>query len=107
MNEQLQFAFPLLDFPGRTTLTVAEIAAKLGWTEKHIGDLVTEGELPAINGAGKNASRGSYRIPVESYRDWVTARMTGERRVELLKHLPRATLFELVRELNAFLKASA
>lgn len=105
-NEQLQFPFPSLDFPGRSTLTVAEIAAKLGWTEKHVGDLVAEGELPGIDGKGKDASRASYRVPVESYRDFIVGRVTGARRLELLRHLPKATLRELVRELNDFLKTA-
>lgn len=102
--EQLQFPFPSLDFPGRTTLTAAEIAARLGWDEKHVRDLIAEGELPGIDGKGKGATRGSYRVPAESYRDFITARMTGPRRVELLRHLPKPVLRELVRELNEFLK---
>ncbi|PTX95748.1 helix-turn-helix domain-containing protein [Opitutus sp. ER46] len=104
MPEQLQFPFPSLDFPGRTTLTAAEIAARLGWDEKHVRDLITEGELPGIDGKGKGASRGSYRVPAESYRDFITARITGQRRIELLRHLPKPVLRELVRELNEFLK---
>ena len=42
----------------------------------------------------------------ESYRDFIIARMTGPRRRELLKSLPRATLRELVRELNEFLRST-
>lgn len=103
-NEQLQFPFPSLDFPGRTTLTVDEIAEKLGVTAKHVGDLIAENELQGVDAAGKDASRRCMRVPVESYRDFVTARMTGPRRMELLRHLPKATLRELVRELNEFLK---
>jgi hypothetical protein len=104
-GEQLQFPFPSLDFPGRTTLTAAEIAGRLGYDEKHVRDLITEGELPAIDGKGKDATRGSYRVPIENYRDFVTARMTGPRRIELLRHLPKPVLRELVRELNEHLKA--
>lgn len=106
MNEQLQFAFPSLDFPGRSTLTAAEIAARLGWDEKHVRDLIIEGELPGIDGKGKGSKRGSYRVPAESYRDFITARMTGARRIDLLRHLPKATLRELVRELNEFLRST-
>ncbi len=103
-NEQLQFPFPSLDFPGRTTLTAAEIAERLGWDEKHVRNLITDGELPGIDGKGKDASRGSYRVPVESYRDFVVARMTGPKRIELLRKLPKPVLRELVRELNEYLK---
>lgn len=103
-NEQLQFPFPSLDFPGRTTLTAAEIAERLGYDEKHVRDLITEGELPGIDGKGKGATRGSYRVPVENYRDFITARMTGPRRIEMLRHLPKPVLRELVRELNEHLK---
>lgn len=103
-NEQLQFPFPSLDFPGRTTLTAAEIAERLGFDEKHVRDLITEGELPGIDGKGKGATRGAYRVPIENYRDFVTARMTGPRRIELLRHLPKPVLRELVRELNEHLK---
>ena len=106
MPEQLQFPFPSLDFPGRVTLTAKEIAERLGWDEKHIRDLIAEGVIPGLDGKGKDASRGSYRVPIESYRDFIMARMTGERRVELLRTLPKPILRELVRELNAFLNAA-
>ncbi|MBL9187902.1 MAG: helix-turn-helix domain-containing protein [Opitutaceae bacterium] len=104
MSEQLQFAFPSLDFPGRTTLTAAEIAERLGFDEKHIRDLINEGELPGIDGKGKDATRGSFRVPIENYRDFITARMTGARRIDLLKNLPPATVRTLVRELNEWLR---
>ena len=105
LHEQLQlvFPFPSLDFPGRATLTVGEIAAKLGWTEKHILNLIGAGDLPCLNGKGREATRGSFRVPVECYRDFITARLTGSRRLELLCLLPKPTLRELVRELSAFL----
>lgn len=106
MSEQLQFAFPSLDFPGRVTLMADEIAAKLGVTAKHVGDLIDENELMSIDLGGKGASRRCIRVPIESYRDFVMARMTGPRRRELLTNLPRATLRELVRELNEFLRST-
>jgi hypothetical protein len=97
--------FPSLDFPGRVTLTSEEIANRLGWDVKHIRDLINEGIIPGVDGRGKNATRGTYQVPIESYRDFITARMTGPRRIELLRNLPKATLREIVRELNEFLKA--
>jgi excisionase family DNA binding protein len=104
MAEQLQFPFPSLDFPGRTTLTAGEIAERLGYDEKHVRDLITEGELPALDGKGRAARRGSYRVPIENYRDFITSRMTGSRRIELLRDLPKPVLRELIRELNEFSK---
>lgn len=106
MPEQLQFPFPSLDFPGRTTLTAAEIAERLGWSEKHVCDLFTEGELPALDGKGKKAKRGSYRVPIESYRDFITGRMTGPRRTDLLRHLPKAAIRELIRDLTEYLNTA-
>jgi hypothetical protein len=103
-NEQLQFPFPSLDFPGRTTLTAHEIAERLGWDEKHVRNLIIEGEIPGLDGKTKDAKRGSYRVPAESYRDFITSRVTGPRKIELLRHLPKPVLRELVRELNEFLK---
>jgi len=103
-NEQLRFAFPSLDFPSRTTLTTAQIAECLGWDEKHVRDLITEGELPGIDGMGKSATRGSYWVSIENYRDFIAARMTGPRRIDLLRDLPKPVLRELVRKLSVFLK---
>jgi len=104
MPEQLQFQFPSLDFPGRTTLTVAEIAAKLGWGEKHVADLIAEGRLVAIDGRGAGAKRSSYRIPAESYRDFILRCLTSPAdRLRLLSDLPVATRRELIRELQASL----
>lgn len=105
MPEQLQFPFPSLDFPGRVTLLAREIAERLGYDEKHIRDLIAEGDLRGIDGKGSGSTRGSYRVPVESYRDFIMTRMTGDRRVELLKQLPKPVLRALVKELNEFLKA--
>ncbi|MCX6951168.1 MAG: hypothetical protein NTV51_03140 [Verrucomicrobia bacterium] len=108
LHDQLQlvFPFPSLDFPGRATLTVKEIAAKLGWTAKHIINLIGDGEMPCLNGRGRGVRRGTFRVPLECYRDFVTARLTGGRRLELLCLLPKDTLRELVRELSAFLARS-
>jgi hypothetical protein len=108
MAEQLQFPFSSLDFPGRVTLGVEEVAGKLGFTPKHIADLIAEGKLQAIDGRGVGASRAAYRIPVEAYRDFVVRCLTTPaERLRLLRDLPRATVRELVRELQEHLKATA
>jgi excisionase family DNA binding protein len=105
-HEQLSF-LASLDFPGRTTLTVAEIAEKLGYTAKHIARLIESGELPALDGRGRGVGRAAMRVPVESYRTFVTARMTGPLRAELLHALPEATRLALILELFAGLPAAA
>ena len=108
MGEQLQFGFfASLDFPGRTTLRVEEIAEKLGVTTQHILDLIDEKRLTAMDVRGEGATRATYRVPVEAYRNYVAATLTEPAEsLRLLRHLPRATLRELVRELNEFLKAN-
>lgn len=103
--EQLVFPFTSLDFPGRVTLMVDEIAERLGVTAQHILDLVEEGELVAVDLAGKGASRRTVRIPVESYRTFIVQRMTGLIRREFLRTLPKATLRELRREIDELLSA--
>lgn len=106
MTEQLQFPFTSLDFPGRVTLTVDEIATRLGATTQHILDLIEEGELVAVDLSGKGATRRYCKIPVEAYREFIVKRMTGPRRRELLAALPKPTLRELYRELGDLLRAA-
>lgn len=106
MNEQLTF-LASLDFPGRTTLTVAEIAERLGYTEQHIADLIDEDQLGAVDGRGKGAGRSAYRVPVECYRDFISARLRGPARTELLANLPEITRSALILELFSGLPAAA
>lgn len=97
---QSDFPFVSLDFPGRTTLTMDEIADRLGVTAQHVIDLVEEGALcPAVDLAGKGASRRLLRVPVESYRNFIVARMTGPARLHFLRSLPAAVLAQLRAEL--------
>jgi excisionase family DNA binding protein len=99
---QADFPFVSLDFPGRTTLTVDEIAARLGVTAQHVIDLIEEGAMcPAVDLAGKGASRRLLRVPVETYRNFIVARMTGEARREFLRSLPAPVLAQLREELAA------
>lgn len=106
MSEQLQFGFfASLDFPGRTTLSVDEVREKLGTSKQHVIDLIIEGKLQAIDARSPGATRALYRIPVECWRDFVVrALTTPQERLRLLRELPKATLRELVRELNEFLR---
>ncbi len=95
-ESQLSFPFPSLDFEGRTTLTVREIAEKLGWTVKHICDLIDEGKIGSIDGRSTGARRASYRVPIESYHDWIITSFTLPRdRMRIMAHLPKSTLRSL------------
>lgn len=98
------FPFPSLDFPGRVTLTVSEVAGKLGWTAKHVADLIVEGQLGALDGKGKSANRSSYRIPIDDYREFIISRMTAPHPQKFFTSLSRARLGEIARELNEYIK---
>lgn len=99
---QAEFPFASLDFPGRSTLTVDEIAERLGVTAQHVIDLIEEGALcPSVDLAGKGASRRLLRVPVETYRNFIIARMTGTARLHFLRSLPAGVLAQLREELAA------
>lgn len=85
-----------------------EIAEKCGMSIDQVHDLCDDGSLVGIDisSRGNKSTRRALRIPVESYRDFIVARMTGPRRAELLSRLPKHTLRELVRELNELLRAA-
>lgn len=102
---QLEFPFPSLDFPGRTTLMVHEIASRVGVTTRHIIDLVDEGRITAINlsGGANKSDRRCLRIPLESYRDFIIAALSGPARQSFLESLPRQTLIELYAEVSRIL----
>lgn len=106
MTEQLQFGFASLDFPGRVSLRVEEVAEKLGTSAQHIIDLIVEGKLQGLDVRGLDASRALYRIPVECYRDFIVRSLTAPaERMRLLRELPKATLRDLRRELDQLIAA--
>ena len=90
-SQQLEFPFFSMDFVDRSALSVREVAVKFGCSERHIHDLIDEGELGCINLA-PNALRAFRKIPVESYRDFILRNFSGDLRREFLKTLPRDTL---------------
>ena len=107
MSEQLQFPFPSVDFPGRTSLTLDEVRGKLGVSKQHVIDLIIEGKLQAIDVRSVGAQRALYRIPIECYRDFIVRTLTTPtERLRLLRELPKATLRELLRDLSEFLRLS-
>ena len=100
--QQLAFPFASLDFEGHTVLTVDMIAVKLNYTAQHILNLVEQGDLIAIDGKSKGATRRNCRIALEAYRAWVISRLTGpapEVRI-FIRQLPRSVRVELMREIK-------
>lgn len=67
---------PSLDFPGRTTLTLQEIAKKLDCTTTHLIHLIEDGSLQAIDIKGAGGVRNTWRVPIENYRQFVAKRMS-------------------------------
>lgn len=102
--EQLQFPFPSLDFPGRTMLTVSEIAERLGISDRHVLNLAEDGSFPGLDFKGAKATKRALRIPIENYRDFIVSRMTGPQRSAFLRQLPRAALRDLHREIGEWLR---
>jgi excisionase family DNA binding protein len=66
-------------FPGRSVLTISEVAKTLNCTETHVRDLIDEGQLVAVDIAGPPVPGGRpprqcLRIPVSSYDNFLRAR---------------------------------
>lgn len=79
-EEQLELALSSVlthdRFPGRSSLLVREVAEALGCDERHILDLITEGELIAVDiaGGGNKTARRYLRIPVSAYDQFIKKR---------------------------------
>jgi hypothetical protein len=67
---------PSMDFSGRTTLTLQEIADKWACTTQHVMNLIEDGSLGAIDIKGPGAKRNLWRVPIENYRQFVATRMS-------------------------------
>ncbi len=95
--EQLTF-FTSLDFPGRTTLGLGEIAERLGCTVRHLLNEIDRNAFAGLNLAAKGVERRAMRIPVEAYRTYVLSKLTGpvDLRMQFLRDLPVATRTEVV-----------
>lgn len=105
-GHQLSLPFACIDFPDRTTVSVAEIAAKIGKTERHILDHIEAGRLVALNTALVD-TRSSLRVTVDEYRRWVLSLLTAPARRTFLQELPHATLLELQAEIQLLLSPAA
>ena len=74
-----RFPYPMSDLKGHTIYLVEDVAQALDITPKHVGQLIDDGALIAVNVRSEGASRSCYRIPVESYRAFVLARTVRPR----------------------------
>lgn len=104
---QIELPFACLDFSGRGSVPVWEIAKKIGVTRQHILDHIDAGTLIALDTklVGK---RSNMRVPVDEYRRWVLVRLINlETRRDFIAQLPEPTVRELVKELTARLNALA
>jgi hypothetical protein len=98
--------FLSLDFPGRDTVTTPEIAKKLGISVDHLGNLILDGTITALDLARhKGKSRACYRIAIEEYRKFILSRLTGEKRHEFLRELPEPVLRQLRAEIDRLIAA--
>jgi hypothetical protein len=105
--EQLTF-FSSLDFPGRTTLGLGEIAEKLGCTVQHLLNEIERGTFHGLNLAASTVARRAMRIPVECYRAYVLSKLTGtvDLRMQFIAELPSASRAEVVHAVFATLTAA-
>ena len=103
--EQMSFPFASLDFFGRSTLGLAEIAEKLGCSVDHLLNECEHGALCGVDLKGAKASRRNVRVPIESYRAYVLARVTGPFRADFIRDLPRSVRLELLAEIERSLKS--
>lgn len=103
-GQQLSLPFACLDFPGRDTVKVWEIAAKLGYSHQHIFEHIDAGRLVALDSA-LVLSRRNLRVPVDEYRRWVLSLLTGPARRTFFSELPKPVLREIAAEIAAQLAA--
>jgi len=101
---QLGLPFACLDFPDRDSVTVWEIAAKLRVSRQHILGHIDAGTLTAVD-TKVVVSRGNYRIPIDEYRRWLIARLTGPARREFFAELPVQTLRAIKHDIDAILSS--
>ncbi len=94
---QLEFPFFSMDFPNRATLSVREVAEKLGCSQRHVHDLIDEGKLGCIN-LSPGGGRAFRRIPIEAYRDFILQNFSGDLRTQFLRTLPLATIDGLLND---------
>jgi hypothetical protein len=105
---QLEFPYASLDFPGRTTVKVHEIATRTGFSEQHILNQIDQGLLVVLDAKSAFTSRRCIRVPIEEYRAWVLKNLTGPAtlRNEFLAQLPKPVLRDLQSEIARLISAA-
>lgn len=98
-TEQLVFPFTSLDFPGRSTVGLGEMAQRLGCSVDHLLNEAEHGALVGADLKGAKAHRRFIRVPVECYRAYVLTRMTGPFRRDFIRDLPASIKRDLRREM--------
>lgn len=91
--------FSCLDFPGRTTISLHEMSARIGCSVAHFLNEVESGALCALDLKGAGASRRSIRVPVESYYAYVLKRMTTPFISDFIQKLPPVIKRDLRRQM--------
>lgn len=72
-----EIPFPSLQFPGRTMISPAELAARCGVSDRTILNLTDTGDLVAADLSAKQAQRRTLRYPIENFYDLLLGRLTG------------------------------
>ena len=103
-SEPIGFPFVSLDFPGRTNLSLDEIATRLGCSVAHLLNECENGALCGLDLKGAKATRRFVRVPIEGYRAYVITRMTVPFRRDFIRDLPREVQQELLVQLKEALK---
>jgi excisionase family DNA binding protein len=89
-------------FPDRKSLTVEEVAVRLRFTPTHIKNLIRDGELNAVNiSKDVEDSRVRYRIPIESYHEFLGARVVHDQNVSPIFDLPEDVQLDIYRRLRS------
>lgn len=98
---QMEFCYSSLDFTGRSTVKVTEIAERLGYSVQHIINAVDAGELTACD-LSVGQTKRSLRVPIEEYRAWIMRNLTApaSKRAQWIDGLSRAVQIELHAELG-------
>jgi hypothetical protein len=98
-----------LDFPGRTSLLLTEMAKKLKCSFRHLLNEVDCGALTVLDLRTERSPRRWLRVPIECYREYICRRLSGpvESRLQFLHSLPAKVRHELIAALQQSLRASA
>lgn len=108
MVSQTEFPYASLDFPGLSTVRVLDIAARTGYTDRHILNQIEQGLMTAIDAKSRVASRRCLRVPIEEYHAWILRNLTGPSAIRnrFLDTLPKPVLKALHDDISRRLHAA-